>query len=195
MARQQFYLEGRLPEFLVEATPAIRRHLEASIALREGKAVEAAELLAQGEEQRSPLPGTCDGTPFDDCRDLDDLIGPVLEVITSSGKYYWVPLEHVESIEFSPPERAMDLIWRTAQVTVVGGPEGGVYVPVLYPGSGEAGDSQLKLGRGTDWQGGNDAPVRGIGQRMLLLGDEAKPIMQLRRLEFRSAARADADLQ
>jgi type VI secretion system protein ImpE len=192
IARQQFFTEGRLPELLVEASPAIRLHLEASIALREGLAQEAADKLAEAEEQRLPLSGVCDGTEFDDCRDLDDLLGPVFEVITSSGKYYWVPLESVETIEFAPAERPMDLIWRTAQVSVTGGPDGAVYVPVFYPGTGAAGDSQLKLGRGTDWQGGDGSPVRGIGQRMLLLGDDAKPIMQLKRLEFQTTGGSEA---
>jgi type VI secretion system protein ImpE len=193
IARQQFFREGRLPEFLVEPTPALRLHLEASIALRENKPQEAADLLAAAEDQRPSIAGTFDGTPFDDCRDLDDLTAPLLEVLTSTGKYYWVPLENVESIEFSPPERAMDLVWRTAQVNVAGGPEGGVYVPVLYPGTGEAGDSQLQLGRGTDWRGGDGSPVRGIGQKMFLFGEEAKPLMQLRHLQFELASRESAD--
>src|SRR5262245_11528456 len=45
-ARQQFFGEGRLPEFLGEPTPVLRLHLEASIHLREGRSAEAAKLLA-----------------------------------------------------------------------------------------------------------------------------------------------------
>jgi type VI secretion system protein ImpE len=193
IARQDFFREGRLPEMLVEPTPVIRLHLEASIALREDKAQEAADRLAEAEEKRPLVAGTCDGTPFDDCRDLDDLTAPLLEVLTSTGKYYWVPLENVESIRFSRPERAMDLIWRTAEVSIAGGPDGGVYLPALYPGSGNARDSQLRLGRGTDWSGGEHSPVRGIGQKMVLLGDEAKSIMQLHELRFERADRGVVD--
>src|SRR5947209_684246 len=36
--RQQFFAEGRLPEFLEQPSPVLRLHLEASIALREGRA-------------------------------------------------------------------------------------------------------------------------------------------------------------
>ena len=51
------------------------------------------------------MAGTCDGRPFEDSRDLDDLTSCVLEVLTSDGSYYWVPIADVESIEFRPPAR------------------------------------------------------------------------------------------
>src|SRR5439155_5696457 len=73
-ARQEFYTAARLPEFLdQEITPDLSRHLEAAVLLREGKAVEAAGVLARSEEQRPKVNGTCNGQPFDGLRDLDDL--------------------------------------------------------------------------------------------------------------------------
>ena len=74
----------------------IELHLEASICLREGDQAKAAQLLAEAEESRPHPTGTCDGKPFDDLRDLDDLVAPVFEVLTSTGKYYWIPMERVE---------------------------------------------------------------------------------------------------
>jgi type VI secretion system protein ImpE len=188
IARQQFYREGRLPEFLAEPSAAVRLHLDASIAIRENQVQEAADLLAQAEQQRSHPVGVCDHAPFDDLRDLDDLTAPFLEALTSTGKYYWVPFDMIESLHFEPAERAMDLIWRTATISVAGGPDGNVYVPVLYAGTSELQDNQLRLGRGTDWQGGDESPVRGFGQRMWLLGNEAKSILQLREIEFQTAS-------
>jgi type VI secretion system protein ImpE len=189
-ARQQFFREGRLPEFLSAPTPVLRSHLDASIALRENQLAEAKRLLVEAEEQRPHAPGQHDGTPFDDCRDTDDLTASFLEILTSTGKYYWVPFEQIEQLEFVPAERAMDLIWRTASISVAGGPEGNVYVPALYAGTAEHGDNQLRLGRGTDWRGGDESPVRGLGQKMLLLGDDALPIMQLHNLEWNHGASA-----
>jgi type VI secretion system protein ImpE len=186
IARQQFFREGRLPEFLSEPSPVLRLHLDASIAIRDNQPQEATELLAQAEAQRTQVPGTSDGTAFDDCRDLDDLTAPFLEVLTSTGKYYWVPFQNIESLQFAPAERAMDLLWRTATLSVTDGTDGNVYVPVLYAGTCEQPDNQLRLGRGTDWLGGDGSPVRGIGQRMWLLGDEAKPIMQLHAITFQA---------
>jgi len=60
-----------------------------------------------------------------------------------------------------------------------------VYLPTVYFPLGEGPlEDQLRLGRGTDWIGGDAAPMRGQGQRMYLVGDEATPIMQLETLEF-----------
>jgi type VI secretion system protein ImpE len=70
-------------------------------------------------------------------------------------------------------------------MSVEDGPQGDVYLPaVYYAPAGDAADDQLRLGRGSDWLGGDGAPMRGRGQRMFLVGDEAIPIMQLESLEF-----------
>jgi type VI secretion system protein ImpE len=181
-ARQQFYAEGRLPEFLDQPSEALRLHLEASIHLREGRPAEAAELLARAEAQRPHPAGTCDGKAFDDFRDLDDLVAPVFEVLTSNGKYYWIPAERVEVVEFRPPARPRDLLWRRAHMVVRGGPDGEVYLPALYAGTHAAADDRARLGRVTEWQGGDGAPVRGVGQRTYLVGDDARPVLEIREI-------------
>lgn len=178
-ARQQFYTEGRLPEFLDAPTPALKLHLEASIALREDNAEEARRLLAEAETQRPRIAGTCDGQAFDDLRDLDDLTAPFYEVLTSNGKYYWIPLERVEHLELRPVVRPRDLCWRRAHMVVRDGPDGEVYLPTLYAGSAAAEDDRIRLGRMTDWQGGDGAPVRGLGLRTLLVGDADKTILEM----------------
>ena len=184
IARQQFYSEGRLPEFLSEVSPSLRLRLDASIALREGNSAEAHELLEQAEELRPKVRGTCNGNAFDDLRDLDDLTAGFFEVLTSTGKYYWVPVEQVESMEFSTPERMIDLIWRRTSINVENGPEGEVYIPAIYAETAQQSDNQLSLGRGTDWRGGDGLPVRGIGLRMFLVGENDQTIMQLKELAF-----------
>lgn len=183
MARQQFYSDGRVPEFLFEVSPMLRHHLDASIAFREGNLTEASDQLAQSESSRPPRSGQMGGTPFDDFRDCDDLTAGFFEVLTSTGKYYWVPIDCVRSIEFHTPERPLDLLWRRVAMDVVDGPDGEVYLPVLYAGSAASGDSQLQLGRGTTWQELGSV-VRGCGQRLYLVGDEAVPILQLQNIEF-----------
>lgn len=182
-ARQDFFASGRLPDFLEQPTPMLRTVLEASIYLREGKPAEAAQLLAQAEAQRPHPSGTCDGRPFTDFRDLDDLTAGVFEVLTSTGKYYWVPIERVETIEFRAPGRPRDLLWRRAHMVVrEGGPDGEVYLPVLYVGSHAESDEQLRLGRASDWRAG--PPTRGVGQRTFLVGDEAVAILDMKELTF-----------
>jgi type VI secretion system protein ImpE len=181
-ARQQFYTEGRLPEMLGPPSPAVKLLLEASIRMREGAPADALGLLAQAEEQRPHVAGTCDGTAFDDLRDLDDLTASMFEVLTSTGKYYWIPMERVECIEFRPPARPRDLLWRRAHLIVRDGPDGEVFLPVLYAGSHAESDDRLRLGRATEWRNDDGAPTRGSGQRTLLVGEEARPILELKEI-------------
>lgn len=184
--RRDFYADGRLPEFLDQPTAELKLRLEASIRIRENKVDEAAELLAQAEEQRPRISGTRDGQAFDDFRDLDDLTASFFEVLTTTGKYYWVPIERVELIEFKPAQRMRDLVWRSAHMVVTGGPDGEVFLPALYAGSHVSEDEQVRLGRTTQWQGDDGAPIRGIGQRIFLVGDDDCPIMELSTIEFAS---------
>jgi type VI secretion system protein ImpE len=187
-ARAQYFAEGRLPEFLVEPEAHLQKLLEAGIALRDGRGADAGRLAAEAEALRPPCPGRLDETEFDDFRDVDDLVAPVFEVLTSTGKYYWVPVERVVAAEFHPPERSRDLLWRRVTMTVADGPEGDVYLPVTYAAPDGAEDA-ARLGRITEWLGGDDGtPARGVGQRCWLAGDAAAPILQARRFEARPAA-------
>lgn len=183
-ARREVFAQGRLPEFIAQPPEHVKQHLEAAIHLRENRPAEAAELLTKAEAARPGTSGTCDGKAFDDFRDLDDLTAPVFEVITANGNYYWVPIETIELVEFHKPERTRDLYWRPTHMIVTNGPDGVVYVPTLYPGSHTAINESLKLGRGTDWTGGEGSPSRGAGMREFLVGDAAKAIMELETITF-----------
>lgn len=192
VARRQFFAEGRLPEFLSKPTEDLQQCLTASIYLREGKQAEAAALLRQADEKRRVVSGTYDGKPFSELRDLDDLTATVFEVLTSTGKYYWVPMDTVRVLEPRPLEGPRDLFWRRARMAVVGGPDGEVYLPTLYPNSSAATDDRLRLGRATEWIGGDSSVLRGVGQRMFLVGEDAVGIGDLKSLEFEIPADGQA---
>ena len=80
--------------------------------------------------------------------------------------------------------RPRDLLWRRAHLIVRGGPDGEVFLPVLYPGAAGEADEQIRLGRSTDWRGGDAVPVRGVGQRTFLVGEDARPILELQTVTF-----------
>lgn len=184
-ARQQLFGDGRPPEFLDLPPPDhLRLKLEAVVAARDGRPADAAALCRAAEETRQPLGGTHNGAPFDDFRDLDDVFGGMIEAVTSTGKYFWIPAERVERIEFHPPQRPRDLLWRRASMNVRGGPDGDVFIPAIYPGLPADAAESLRLGRATEWSEDAAAPVRGAGQRTYLIGEEALPIMQLGVLTF-----------
>jgi type VI secretion system protein ImpE len=183
--RRQFYSEGRVPEFVGLPSEDLKLRLEASIRLREGKTAEAAALLEQAEAGRPRVAGECDGKAFADFRDLDDLTASFFEVATANGKYFWIPFEKVELLEFKSPARPRDLLWRSAHIQVREGPDGEVYLPTVYAGTHAAGDSAAKLGRATDWTGGEGAPTRGVGLRTFLVGEEDKTILQIQKMTFK----------
>ncbi len=186
-ARQQFFADGRVPEFLDLPTPSLKCCLEASVCGRDGRSAEAVALLDEAERQRPVVSGACNGKPFDGLRDVDDLTAPFFEVLTSNGKYYWIPIERVELIEFFAPERPRDLLWRRVHMVVNGGPDGEVFLPTLYAGAATDPDQRVRLGRMTDWRGGDGSPVRGAGQRMFLIGDDGLGILELQRIEINAS--------
>ncbi|MGH3185332.1 MAG: type VI secretion system accessory protein TagJ [Streptosporangiaceae bacterium] len=122
-------------------------------------------------------------TAFDDLRDVDDMLAGSFEVLTTTGKYYWIPTERVASMEFHPPKRPRDLLWRRASVSVNEGPDGEVYIPAIYAGDDTMTEPQ-RLGRETDWRQEPGGPVRGVGQRVFLCGEDDMAIMDLGKIRF-----------
>ncbi len=186
VVRHQVFEDGRAPEFLGPPPPHVEDALRALAALRAGDAATAAALVASAEHRRPPAPCICNGQPFDDFRDADDLTAGLLEVLTMTGQYYWVPLREIGSVTFQPPRRPRDMIWRRARLTMRNGPDGDVVVPALYPLWPADANDTLRLGQATDWTAG--APVRGIGQRVFLAGELDIAVTALNILRFESAS-------
>jgi type VI secretion system protein ImpE len=184
LARRQHNREGRLPEFLGEPTLALRSALAAMVALRADDREQAATHAADIEATRPRVPGRAAELQFDDFRDADDLHAGFFEVLTTTGKYYWIPTERVASVDFHSPRRPRDLVWRRATVSVLNGPDGEVYLPAIYEWDQPNLSDDLLLGRATDWVGPEEAIVRGVGRRVYLAGDDAISIMELSGLRF-----------
>jgi type VI secretion system protein ImpE len=186
-ARRQCFSAGRLPEFIDQPSPELRLRLQAAIALRDKDLDAAGKLLSDAESKRTVMSGICNGRPFDGISDLDELTSSFFEVFTATGKYYWIAADTVERLEFVAPVTAQDLLWRTARMALRKGAtalDGLVFFPTLYEGSHTSADDQVKLGRMTDWIGGETAPYRGLGQRVFEVGGLEVPILELGRLEI-----------
>jgi type VI secretion system protein ImpE len=186
MARRQLWRDGRVPEFLGEPGEMEKSLLAAMVALRVGDAVTAAAHADEAEAARTASPVTIDDADHADFRDADDLCGGVMEVLTTTGKYFWIPIARIATIDFHAPQRPRDLAWRRASMSVVGGPDGDVYVPAIYVGSDGESSMMLRLGRETAWS--ETAPVRGSGQRVFLAGEEGPGIMEMTTLRFAAHA-------
>jgi len=181
--RKEVYESGRSPDVVDEPTSRIKTLLSTQISLRENDTKSVESLTLDLENGREPCAAIVNGKNVDDLRDLDDLCAGVLEVMATNGMYYWVDFSQISLLEFEPPERALDLLWRKATIVLHKGTEGEVFIPSIYATPTE--DSEALLGRKTDWieTGGL---VRGIGQRNLLAGDQVLSILDIENIEFLS---------
>jgi len=186
--RQQVWNEGRAPKFSADdATPAQSAVIRAAVLARAGSAEDAAAEALAAEEARPKRAGEAElanGTTiaFDDFRDADDLMAPMVEVLTTNGDHILVPVERIVALEFDAPRRPRDLAWRRTNIELQDGTEGVVYMPAIYaapPGQPDP----VRLGRVTEWSEGA-GPVRGHGQRLFLIGEEAVALSDLAAIRF-----------
>ncbi|MBM3546268.1 MAG: SciE type virulence protein [Alphaproteobacteria bacterium] len=184
MHRRESWNEGRLPEFLDQPPEWLKQTLQSTVLRRGGDAAGAAKCLAEAEAARPAVKGTCNGAAFDDWRDADDTTAGFMEVLTATGKYYWVPFGRIQKLAFERPTNTLDLLWRRAKIEVADGPQGEVYIPALYAGSDKSDDEAMRLGRATDWIEEGEGVVRGVGQRCFLIGEDLKSIMEIETLAF-----------
>ncbi len=180
--RRECYEQGRPPELAQEANEEIERRLKALLETREGNLDEANRLLTEAEAARPSLKIEVDGEAVVDFRDLDDLTSSLFEVLTSNGKYYWLPFHEIKELQFETPKTPLDFLWRPAQVDLREGPDDGqVYIAMLYPSSDA--DPDCQIGLKTEFVGGDGTPVRGVGRRMFLVGDVAKSLLDIHEIK------------
>ena len=153
---------------------------------RRSQMFERADFPTGASESRA-VSGTLNGRRFSSLTDADPRIGARLELFVA-GQYTWLPLEHVASLTARPPQRLRDLLWIPAHVTpapqLVGLELGEVLLPALTPLAWRHPDTDVQLGRVTDWQrldSGVEAPA---GQKLLLVDGEEVPILEVRELEI-----------
>jgi type VI secretion system protein ImpE len=95
--------EGRqTPLLLGEPEPWMAMILQSLKLLVSGEPQAAAELRASAFATAPSRTGTIDGVEFQWLADADPRIGPVLEAILD-GKYYWIPLSNVSSVQIEKP--------------------------------------------------------------------------------------------
>ena len=142
------------------------------------------EAVAGVEPGKLNAPVSVNGNEVSELCDLDDLLAPVLEVHTSTGKYFWVDWNQILSLQVHEPKRPFDLLWRQASLSIESGPDGDVYLPATYIAlsADSPPDASLRLGRSTDWVE-TEGVIRGCGQKVLLVGEQDMPIMELESIE------------
>ena len=184
LARTQFYMEGRVPEFLTPPDRDLELTLRASVHSREGDQAESARLLAERDAAHIPLTAFVDGVSCQEFRDLDDLCAHHLEVMTAEGRYCCVSFGAIASIQMLRRERRWDFLWPRVRLTLNDGTTGEVYCPATYFSERDGELEDHKLGFSTDFVG-DAAPIRGRGLRMFMCGDDPRSLFEFRLIQFR----------
>lgn len=146
-------------------------------------------MFESGEFPAGPRPasvaGTLNGRSFETLTDADPRVGARLEVF-AGGQYMWLPLEHVAAVSMEAPTRLRDTRWSPAVVRVGPGLRdvelGEILLPALSPGAWHHPDSDVRLGRATDWDELADGSFAPAGQKMLLVDGALVPLLSVREL-------------
>ena len=176
----RFYAAGRVPEFLDQPPPICQNYVEATIHARENRPAEALRLIERAEEQRPRIKRQLQRqTASKTCATWTTLRPPSSRSDkhrASSVGFPWTACSPSSSASLSG---CAILIWRRTAMSVASGPDGEVFLPATYcPGTAEVSEAAL-LGRVTEWQGGDGAPMRGVGQVCFLAGDDSVSIMDM----------------
>ena len=168
---------------LVEAPDwmsALTRSLEA---FGKGNAAEGNELRGQAFDGAPDSAGTLNDRDFTRLADVDARFGPVFEAMIA-GRWGLIPFEAVSEIKSEGPRDLCDVVWLPIEITLRSGPGLAGFIPARYPGTELAPESELRLGKRTEWRQGASGE-EGLGQRQWFTdkGDEFD-ILSLRRLKF-----------
>ena len=177
-------LEGGKPRFFMDPGPSTVSRLEAFEALSRGDHDSFRYKLEEANSTDPVLKGSINGKPFELIRDADDLFAGVLEVF-AQGNYYWIPLDQIASMATNPVKSPRDLLWMPANLAMVDGATGPVFLPALYLGSHSHGLETVKLGRERDWMPVVQeaaALLRGYGPKVFLAGDDEVNLTDIREL-------------
>lgn len=184
--RKAVFHHGAEPLLPPDPPAHLQLRLAALRDLADGRTDDAAGKLDEAVENIPECRGTLNDEELTAWRDLDDLLGSVLEVF-AGGRYMWLPLERIVTLEIHPPSHLLDLLWLPVDLVDVHGASTSVHVPVLYEGSGDSDDPRAATGAITDWEDAGAGILRGRGQRLLAwAGPDGQaqelPLLQLRKL-------------
>lgn len=193
-ARRKWFADCAVPDMLAPVDPIVEQQLKLWTLHRACDTDQVTESINHLQAYCDRTAGIADESPFTGFRDLDDATATCLEVLTSTGKYYWIPWHRIETLEFQPVRRPRDLLWREAHILVREGPDAVVYVPVSYPATSVNDGDEALLGRSTQWQESETGVVTGIGQRIFLIADQEKAILDLEQIQFNDGVASEVHL-
>ena len=184
-ARQDFYQAGMTATLFSEPDAMFESLLKLRLALKEQDLPQAVHCAGQFEANRCNTVFNLNGDTVSQLRDLDDSLGGYLELFGTDGKFYLAKFSEIDSLQLKKPESLLDTVWRRAEIALADGPQGEVFIPMTYNDSIKVSE---RLGKDTSWQQLHEHLVTGIGQKMLLAGDEAVALSDVQLLSVAQSA-------
>ncbi|WP_213994644.1 type VI secretion system accessory protein TagJ [Arsukibacterium sp.] len=189
-ARRDFYQGGMTATLFGEPAPMFSALLKLRLAMHEQDISTAALAAEEMEQLRPEVAVEQRGQRYSDIRDLDDSLGGYLELFGTDGKYYLAGFEQIASLKLHPPKSLLDTIWRRVDISIIDGPQGEAFLPLIYVGNSADNDTDpaIQLGRVTDWHEHDARLITGSGQKMVLLGEQAVALGDLLELDILNEA-------
>lgn len=176
-ARRAWHESGSVPDFIGQPNARQQQCMRLALLVREGDAPGARALL--DELEALPLTeASVDGAAPAPLRDASDLDQHGFEMLTLDGRYLWIAPEQVARMQLLPVRRPRDLLWRQAEVSLADGRDVTFFAPAQYHAPA-ATDAQ-RLAAETDWSETVGGIVVGQGQRILLVGEDARGFLDIR---------------
>jgi type VI secretion system protein ImpE len=184
--RRAVFAGLKQPEVFLDAPDWLDLRWQAVGLLARHEDAAASQLLERSDQMAPDVRGELNDKPVEGLRDADDLLAPILEVMVLRD-YVWVPWCQVRELELASPKTPRDLLWAPARLVLSDGQQRHAYLPALYPDSHAAADDALKLGRLTQWHVASAAaPVRGLGQHLLVAGEWDLGLLEVRQFQAAS---------
>ena len=175
---------GRPPEFIAEVPRHAARRSRAIRAIRRNEAADALLWIDRADHRSPHLLGHVDGREFDGLRDADDRFASVLEAFVGAA-YFWLPFEQIHRLTVSVAKGIAENAYRPARIRLSDGAEFSAVLPLVYPGSV---DDVHSLGMETDHVNPDGGPMRCVGSKLLLLGEEELSLGDIRQLDVKACA-------
>lgn len=179
-ARADFAFGAASAQILGKNEQMTKSQVDLNLAFTRSNFEQALALSRKLESDRTIEPFVVNGTETLDVRDIDDRLGGYLELFSSKGNYFLVPLSSVVYLELKPAQTILENIWRPIEFDIEGLGEGEAHMPLTYIDSES---NAQKLGRETDWKPFGEKVFLGQGQKCWLVGDDSLPICNLTTLE------------
>lgn len=181
--RIEVFQHKRSPSFLPETPDYFEQYHTAWQNLTDRNLEAAGAIFREFGNRCAKISGTLNGKEFTGFSETDTRLTCFLEAFVHE-RYVWLPIEMLRELTLPEPQTLLDLLWTSAQVTMLGGLTLNCFLPVLYPNSFQHEDERLKLGRLTDWTDLGSGLHQAFGQHVYQVGDDDVGILEIREAVF-----------